>query len=334
MSVCSGRLLFCISSVFLFACFKVNASCTVTRSDGAVVNSLIVTLPLAASQPFDPNVPDGTVIYSSSGAGTGLGGRAKCTSVVGDVQYRGIGPVGKFNTYSTPVAGIGIRIRGGINTSQWWPQQMTSPNIDYSLGTGSDFTVELVKTGPVTASGQLTGLIGTTTAIAHGSDFRRISISGSLQIKPKVPSCSLLTPNISVSLGKVSISSMTGPGVTTSSSPLEIRLKCSGGNEGSTTRMFLTLTDAVSPGNRSSNLSLLPGPATASGVSVQILRGDGTPVSYGPDSAETGNPNQWQVGEFGNVMVIIPFKARYIQTATSVRPGSANAAATFTMSYQ
>jgi len=98
--------------------------------------------------------------------------------------------------------------------------------------------------------------------------------------------------------------------------------------------MFLTLTDAVSPGNRSSNLSLLPGSATASGVSVQILRGDGTPVSYGPDSAETGNPNQWQVGEFGNVMVTIPFKARYIQTATSVRPGSANAAATFTMSYQ
>ncbi len=98
--------------------------------------------------------------------------------------------------------------------------------------------------------------------------------------------------------------------------------------------MFLTLTDAVSPGNRSSNLSLLPGPATASGVSVQILRGDGTPVSYGPDSAETGNPNQWQVGEFGNVIVTIPFKARYIQTATSVRPGSANAAATFTMSYQ
>ncbi|SFQ70973.1 Fimbrial protein [Pseudomonas sp. NFPP07] len=98
--------------------------------------------------------------------------------------------------------------------------------------------------------------------------------------------------------------------------------------------MFVTLTDAVSPGNSSSNLSLVPGPTTASGVSVQILRGDGTPVSYGPDSAETGNPNQWQVGEFGNVMVTIPLKARYIQTATSVRPGSANAAATFTMSYQ
>lgn len=335
MSIYSSKylasLLLLVTSL---ACLKVNAVCELKRSDGVIVDALEVKLPITAFQPFDPNVPDGTVLYTSPGTGVGLGGRATCTTPVGIVRNSGIGPVGQFSTYPTTVAGIGIRIKGAINPDQWWPQERNWPDsYAYNLDPGSSFTFELVKTGPITAAGTLSGLIGTTTAVNHGSYFRRLEISGSLAIRPQVPTCKVLTPNISVNLGKISIGSMRSVGTTSPSFPLEIRLQCSGGNAGTTTKMFTTLTDANTPGNRSGTLSLASN-STVSGVGIQILRSDGTAVSYGPDSAETGNPNQWKVGEFGNTMVTIPLKAHYIQTSTNVRAGKAEGAATFTMSYQ
>ncbi|KVH63801.1 adhesin [Burkholderia sp. MSMB1072] len=98
--------------------------------------------------------------------------------------------------------------------------------------------------------------------------------------------------------------------------------------------MYTTLTDASNPANVSNMLSLGPD-STASGVSIQVLHGDNDKlISYGPDSSQAGNPNQWFVGEFGNVDVTIPLKARYVQTASDVKAGTANGRATFTMSYQ
>ncbi|KWA76377.1 adhesin [Burkholderia ubonensis] len=96
--------------------------------------------------------------------------------------------------------------------------------------------------------------------------------------------------------------------------------------------MFMTMTDSANPGNRSSTLSLASG-STADGVGIQIMRGsDNTVVSYAPDSAQTGNPNQWQVGNFSNVDVTVPFKVHYVRT--SVKAGKAIGVATFTMIYQ
>ncbi len=98
--------------------------------------------------------------------------------------------------------------------------------------------------------------------------------------------------------------------------------------------MFMTLTDAEKPGNLSSVLSLASG-STAEGVGIQVLRGsDSTLVRYGPDSAQEGNPNQWEVGKFGNGDVTIPFNVRYVRTSDKLKPGKANGVATFTMSYQ
>lgn len=96
----------------------------------------------------------------------------------------------------------------------------------------------------------------------------------------------------------------------------------------------MTLTDPENSANQSDTLSLAQG-SIAKGVGIQILRGsDDTLVSYGPDSAQAGNRNQWQVGSFGNVNLTIPFKARYVRTSSLVVPGQANGVATFTMSYQ
>ncbi|UUT22196.1 fimbrial protein [Pseudomonas sp. T8] len=317
--------------VFSFFCLKAQASCIVEMS-GVNVGTRTVTLSVTPSESFDPSVPDGTVLYSSTAQGKEQPGVAYCSSSIGRIEYRGVGAVGRFNTYATSVSGVGIRIQ--YYFSGWWPQGTWEGSTDYPMYAYTpSVKIELVKTGPITAGGRMTGLVGTFTALDHGMDFQRYVISGNLEIKPRVPTCTVSTPTIAVGMGKVHVSAVADKGATNPDRPLEIRLQCSGGDAGAHTRMFMTLSDAADPSNQSSTLSLSRS-STASGVGIQILRGDDTLVSFGPDSAVADNPNQWQVGEFGNDQVSIPLKARYIPTGGVVGPGTADAAATFTMSYQ
>jgi type 1 fimbria pilin len=98
------------------------------------------------------------------------------------------------------------------------------------------------------------------------------------------------------------------------------------------TSVYTTLTDQTNPANQSNTLSLSAS-STASGIGIQVLNGN-TVISYGPDSSVVGNPNQWLAGSTGNGTFNIPLTARYAQTAPTVKPGTANGIATFTMSYQ
>ncbi|WP_197523911.1 fimbrial protein [Cupriavidus sp. USMAHM13] len=313
-----------------------NAKCTVKTDAGKEVDYLVVTLPKFSPPPFDPNVKEGAVIFTSSGTSTGSGGRAYCDSTVGLVGYFGsTSPApGKYNTYPTPVAGVGVRIRGGINTTEWWPQSTSGTGTDYGLAAGTEFTIELVKTGDITAAGILSGEIGMTYIVMHEKQIRSIVTNGSINIVPKVPTCNVLTPKVGVELGKATTSELKSVGATSSPKSFEVRLQCSGGNPGTSTKMYMTLTDSANPANETDTLSLASG-SQAKGFGIQVLRAsDDTLVSYGPDSAAAGNTNQWKVGSFGNVNVTIPFKARYVRTSSSIVPGTANGTATFTMSYQ
>ncbi|MDR5825129.1 fimbrial protein [Caballeronia sp. LZ043] len=87
-------------------------------------------------------------------------------------------------------------------------------------------------------------------------------------------------------------------------------------------KVCITMTDAIDPGNRSTDLALAPG-STAAGVSIEILNG-ADPIAFGPDSQAAGTLNQWSAGT----------SARYVRTAGALVPGSVHARATFTLSYQ
>jgi type 1 fimbria pilin len=63
-----------------------------------------------------------------------------------------------------------------------------------------------------------------------------------------------------------------------------------------------------------------------------VLKGDGTPVVFGPDEVGVGVANQWLIGDSPNGALVLPLSAQYIRTGT-VTPGSLRALATFTMSY-
>nr|WP_255539172.1 fimbrial protein [Comamonas sp. NyZ500] len=193
------------------------------------------------------------------------------------------------------------------------------------------FTIELVKIGKITAGGRISGAIGETTFVNYGYIARRIYIQGDgIEVRPRVPSCALQTKTVSVELeGDISELTDKSAGPT---KDFNLRLQCSGGDANTTTRMFIVFSDSTTPSNRSSTLSL-SSDSEAKNVGIEILRENGELVRYGPES---GAENQWMVGEFGNVPVDIKLRARYVGTSMSLKPtvGTANALATFTISYK
>jgi len=153
-------------------------------------------------------------------------------------------------------------------------------------------------------------------------------------IKPTT--CIVLTSNVAIPLTSaagISARTFTGVGsASTWTAAVPLKLDCTG----NVSDVFMTVTDATTPSNRSSILSLTAGSA-ASGIGIELSIFGKPKMSFGPDSAAIGTVNQFKVvdaADANTAEVIINFSARYVQTAARVVSGTANGAATFTMAYQ
>ncbi|WP_412527118.1 fimbrial protein [Burkholderia lata] len=317
--------------------------CTITdASTGLIVNNsqpVVYAISGYETPEFNPSVPAGTILDSRTITPTG-------NTVVMYCPYPGIQNVlnGKagavaepvYNTYPTTVKGVGVRLRVAKN-GLWWPHSFDLPASNVATS-ASPLLVEFVKTGPITSQGVLRGEFAGTWVRNGQVQFVSYQIIGGILIKPKVPTCSVATKRIDVQLSPsgngFTTRDFNGVGSTTPERDFSIKLNCAGGDEGTSTNAYVTLTDNSNPGNRSNQLSLTPD-SDASGFAVQVLK-SGKVLSFGPDSSAAGNPNQWQAGNIPQGMGVftIPLTARYIQTSTKVKGGMANAVATFTMSYQ
>jgi len=317
------------ASALLFVSGTAAAYCNVSVGSGAQTTPAIVKLESFSAPNFDPEVADGTVLHSQTvNMAANIDGQVLCTDADGlqNIYHGQLGPVDRYFTWPTGVAGIGVRIRseGGM----WWPNKFDTTDRSRSF-TSTPIIVQLVKTGKITAGGSMTGELAGSWVRNQTFQYRSIRISGSIELKPTVPTCNVTTKSIDVPFGSVSFNGA----ATTPERQFSIGLQCSGGTRNATTRMFVTLTDAANPGNRSDVLTL-SGSSAAKGVGIEIRRNGTIPVYYGPDSSQTGNPNQWFVTEAGNGNVNIPLNARYVRTKEALKGGTADAVATFTMSYQ
>lgn len=284
---------------------------------------------------FNPNVADNTVLYSGThdfipenGSPTGW----RC--LLQRVNYGSLGNPGPYQTLSTPLNGIGLRMRypGFGPGAQWWPYSELNQATGTSEGSTLQLIVELVKVGPITAGGTLNGQVAAHWFQSSAVKAREFYIDNA-PIRPLVPTCSLRDSHIPVSLNKVDISRFKGIGSASDDQPFHVGLSCAGGNAGTVTNIYATLTDATDPTNRGDTLTLATG-STAKGVGIQI-RKDGTVLKYGADSRELNNPNRWSAGPAAaNGLYDIALTARYVQTETHIDAGTANGRATITMSYQ
>lgn len=316
------------------------ASCTMTPTGGQPSSAPIVfTLPGFSTGEFDPNVPNGKILVSRTISLSSGGGKIKCSSAAFPVVHRGITPiVVSPSTYASAIPGIGMRFRfpSGTTVTGFWPTYTPYPGwgdpTETSVNTGAVFQIDFVKTGPITAGGTIEGEVAGWFGESGATQIVSVRIGGGIVVEPKVPTCRVTTPAITVPLGNMPASTFNGVGTVSPSKPFNIVLQCSGGDTGTVTNVHTTLTDHNNPGNVSDTLSLAPD-ATASGLGIQVLNGS-TVIKYGPDSSAAGNTNQWKAGTTGNGTFTIPLTARYIQTAPKITPGTADGLATFTMSYQ
>lgn len=252
---------------------------------------------------------------------------------------------GYNDVYPTNVPGIGVRytVSNGAGTSctglpltvQSGSRQVichqifaaASPGYDYTLNVAAQF----VKTGTI-APGALTTIpaLSITNAINNqsGSYLWGNAFTGAASGSFNSVACSVTQTAVQVTMPQAKTKDLATPGATTGTTPFALSLNCDAG-----VQVAMTLTDATTPANRSSTLSLTSD-STAKGVGYQIAF-NGTPVAYGADSAVAGNANQIMVTSSpttGGTMAV-PLSASYVSTGP-VNPGTANARATFTMSYQ
>lgn len=240
--------------------------------------------------------------------------------------------------WNTGIAGIGIRVidvtygnrtLSTLNVGGWG--DFGAPITKTAAFQGNfTFTYQLVKTAAQVTSGGAINIPQLFTLVSHNVPLNvtsaalvTISVNNTSIV---ATTCTVTTPSVSVTLPTVNASAFTSTGTTVGNTALSIGLSCQAG-----ANVYVTLTDATNPGNTSSNLTLASG-STATGVNLRVLNSGGAAISYGPDSAVAGNPNQWLVGASAST-TRIPLTAQYISTGT-VGPGTVKGLATFTMSYQ
>lgn len=337
-AVCRAWRVIGLNAITLLAAgWSMNAKADCQISQG--INSVdvaVFSINLGALPSFDPMQPDGKILATAESRMGNSVVNIHCTPSVGDVVYSGIGIMeGRFRTFPTSVSGIGVRVGIANGESTWWWE-----NYHSSGGQGINFIpdatlrVQLVKTGPITAGGFLSGDIAQMRLVTFDRTAILIKLAGSVPIKPLVPACetSTVSKNIDVPLGSVSEGTLKEDPASAAKS-FNVQLKCSGGTQGATTRMYMGMTDANTPGN-SSDVLTLSANSNAKGVGVRILRDGATAVRFTPDASISGGPNQWHVGQFGNEVVDIPFTAYFVPTGDPIIAGTANAAATYTIDYQ
>lgn len=305
--------------------------CTVHSPQPAIVsfNRLDVSRDTAIGAPISEEQQSVTTITCPQNTitGNGFGFRIQALPV-----RRVSGAVA--DVWETGVPGIGVRV---FSAGQ---RRVISNSGVVELGTlwgraSSIITLthrhQLVKTGPIGATGQLN--------FGNVYWFRDMHSRGRRAYIPTGPlgyvaigtatlaprSCRVTTPNVGVTLPNTQASTLRNNGASIGNTGFFIGLQCD-----TDTEVHITLTDATTPGNRT-NLLSLTADSTARGVAVRVRRPDNAPVSFGPDSPAAGNANQWRVGQRSGATTI-GMSAEYVATG-DVTAGTVRALATFTMSY-
>jgi type 1 fimbria pilin len=322
------RILAIVGSVLMVSAIPSLAHAACTQAPNGMV-SATVTMPTQATIPRDATIGTviarGSVKWTVNNQGASCPGNSTQSRVIANMRG---GASDANNIWPTSNPNIGLKIIMDGSTV------VGTANGTTTLGTcgggscysyyGTQAEIQVIKTGPVVDTWTLAA--GPVLEASIGGILStRISITG---VDIIGQTCTVTTPSVSVDLGKVPRTSFTAVGSTAGEKGFQIGLDC----RGAVANVGITFIDAVDPQNATTTLPLTR-ESTAGGVGIQILY-SGSPVRYGADSSVAGNPGQVMLGTINNATRNLDFSGRYVQTAPTVTPGTANGLATFTMSYQ
>jgi type 1 fimbria pilin len=199
----------------------------------------------------------------------------------------------------------------------------------YATGLGFAAKVTFVKTRDTLATGIYTTptISAALLTVKNNETTTAQVIINPTTIIVSATGCTVLTKTANVDLGTVDVRTLPAVGSTSPSGTFNVSLYCD-----QKVSVNATLSDQTHPANYSSAVSLTSD-SNASGVGVQFLY-NGTVLALGADSSASGNLNQFFIQTTDQAQTLnLPFEARYIRMG-DIEPGTANALAGITFSYQ
>jgi len=234
------------------------------------------------------------------------------------VNYNGIAML------DSGIQGISIRLKpySGDQKFQWaYPPTTVNPfSGTITTNNYGGLRVELVKTGPTTGNGVIKS-----GALVRASAENQFYIFNYQMIASKVTTvaCSVTTPSVQVKFGNVLKSKFTGGiGSSPISKDFNITMNCD-----NFARVNFSMDGIKNNDVSDGSVLALTGQGNdgvASGVGVQLSYNE-TPLILNKNTV---------LKEAGSGLENFKFKAKYYQTKPNVTAGSANAIATFNITYQ
>ena len=339
-------LLFSFVAIFFSTLFVSSASAAITCHPGSYNNVLAAGTIVVSS-----NAPPGSVLSisaptSSSMVCSFLNGTPYNTSATTIMQFTvtaALAP-GFSDVYTTNIDGLGVRFIFNAPTCN-------ASNLPL---TNSLLQISCALAGPLAGPDIITNFTVTTNFVAYGVIANGALTLSSIPVLaqsywasdntsrwwPQYPvytgsatgaittmTCSVQTKDIAVSLPTLAAREFAaGVGAVAGKQAFQLGFTCP-----NSAKVSIVIMDVVTPSNRSNVLTLSP-ESTAKGVGIQVLKGDGTPIAFGPDAVGMSVENQWLIGTSLSGVQVLPLSAQYIRTGT-IAPGSIKALATFTMTY-
>lgn len=179
-----------------------------------------------------------------------------------------------------------------------------------------------VLSSVIIASALLSGIASANTVNGGRINFEGELVSAACAVD-------MSSMNQTIQMGQVRTASFTTAGATSGAIPFDIKLTgCDTALTGTPAApqtvavSFVGVASAMNP----NALAISGGAGTATGIGIQILDSTSTAVSL------DGTPGNTHV--IDRTTMSIPFQASYISTEPTVTAGTANATATFALTYQ
>ncbi|WP_375602247.1 fimbrial protein [Enterobacter hormaechei] len=243
-----------------------------------------------------------------------------------------------YTIFETGVPGVGYIIGlKDFNGTTWVPLQTgitdsypADGTSGYATALGWSAKVTFIKTGTALKSGVYqTKTLNAAILTAYNNEQKTAQvIINPTTITVAASGCTIDTKSANVSLGTIDIHTLPSTGSTSPSGEFNVSLTCD-----ENVAVNAVMTDQTTPSNTSSVVTLT-GDSTASGIGVQFFYNGTGPLMMGPDSSAAGTTGQFFIQTTSTAQTLsLPFQAQYIRTGDLV-PGSANALASITFSYQ